>query len=169
MIVRRYLLLSLTISFLGLGCYTVPDSALTRHYTSVYVPVFENRTFEPLLQERVTRALRRELQNDGYLRLENTADAADLTIEGVLTEYRVRAGSLDFEDEPLRFDVYIYGDVLARDNRTGEIVWERPGLRSHDFYQARRTTSGRQREAGLNEAAEAFAEAIVYDLVDSEW
>jgi len=152
-----------------MGCYTVPNSALTTRYESVYVSVFENRTNEPVLQERVTRALRRELQNDGRLRLENNAELADITIEGTLTDFRARSTSLDSDDNVLRFTIVITGDIRARDNRTGDVIWEKPGLRSDDFYQTRRATSGRRREEGLNEAAEAFAEAVVYDLVDSTW
>lgn len=157
---------------LAAGCYTVPESALVRQYNSIYVPTLENLTIEPGLHTRVTRALRREFQNNGQLRLVNSADAADLVLEGTLTEFRVRASSFDDNDNPLQFVVFVVGDVEVHQRAGGDVVWQKH-ITADDFYQVRRArraqVRARGRAVGLDEAAEEFAEAVVYSLVDSAW
>lgn len=167
-VLRRLAAFSL---LLAAACYTVPDSDMAARYDSIYVPTLENRTMEPGLHTLVSEMLRREFQHDGQLRLVNAEADADLVLSGTLTDYRVRASSFDENDNPIQFSVYIAGHVSVREGRTDTVVWQKQ-ITGSDFYQTRRARStirARGRTQGLEEAAEAFAELVVFDFVDSAW
>ena len=151
------------------SCYTVPGSVIAERYDTIYVPTLKNGTFEPGLHTRVTRALRRELQNKGQLQIVNTEEQADLVLIGTVTDYTVRATSFDDDDNPLQFRVSVGGNVRVNDTATGETVWQSRRLMATDFYQVQLVRAARQREEGLDEAAEEFAEKVVYDFIDSAW
>ncbi len=159
-------------ALLAAACYTVPGSDLAARYDSIYVPALQNETVEPGLHTRVTNAVRRELQNNGQLRLVNAEADADLILDGTLTAYRVRVTSFDDDDNPLQFIVALDGDLRVRERRSGDVIW-RKRITADDFYQVRRArrtgARARGRADGLDEAAEEFAEIVVYDLIDSAW
>ena len=154
------------------GCYTVPDSQLASRYRSIYVPTLANQTLEPGVHTRGTNALRREFQNGGHLRVVNSEADADLVMAGAVTAFEVRASSFDDDDNPLQFSLTLGGTVRVHERKSGEMVWQKQ-IRADDFYQVRRATRtavrARDRAEGLDEAAEEFAERVVFDLVDSVW
>lgn len=154
------------------GCYTVPDSRVAARYRSIYVPTLANETFEPGVHTRVTNAVRREFQNGGHLRVMNSEAEADLVLVGAVTAFEVRATSFDDDDNPLQFALTLGGDIRVRERESGEVVWQKT-IRATDFYQVRRSTRtavrARGRADGLSEAAEEFAERVVFDFVDSVW
>ena len=61
------------------GCtcrYSFSQSSLPSHIKTVAVPVFENETVEPGLQQEVTEAVSREFLNDSTLRIVPENEAA---------------------------------------------------------------------------------------------
>lgn len=163
---RRWLVALLAL--LAAGCYTVPESTFPARYQSIYIPALTNETIEPQLHSRVTHALRQEFQNMGQLRVVNSEAEADLVLHGTLTDFGVRATSYDDNDVPRQFTVTVTGDVVVEETGTGNVVWRRRVV-ADDFYDTSRATGARPRDEGLNEAAEEFAERVVFDLVDSAW
>jgi outer membrane lipopolysaccharide assembly protein LptE/RlpB len=75
------------------GGYTL-GSTLPSHIKSVYVPIAQNSTEEPLLQNEVTRAALAQLQRDGSLQIE-TEDRADAILNITITEFALRPLAYD--------------------------------------------------------------------------
>jgi hypothetical protein len=69
-------------------------SSLPEGIESLYVPSLVNETAEPQLDAEVTRAVVREFQRDGTLRLASATEA-DARLEGTLVSFKL---------EPLRYE-----------------------------------------------------------------
>ena len=168
---RLFLAIGLGALLASAACYTIPGSDLAARYDTIFVPVLENRTFEPGLHTRVSDALRREFQHDGQLRLVNTEAEADLILTGALTGFDVRASAFDKQDRPFRFAAYITGQVSVRETQTKDVIWKKE-VKASDFFQTQRfdrTPRARGRAEGVEEASEEFAELVVFNFVDSAW
>ncbi len=77
------------------GCTTYElGASLPPGLNTIHIPTVANETGEPLLETEVTRALLREIQRDGSLRIAD-AESADGLLEVVLTK---------FELAPVRYD-----------------------------------------------------------------
>lgn len=77
------------------GCTTYElGSALPPDIESLHIPPVINQTGEPLLETEVTRALLRELQRDGTLRVAD-AETADARLDVTLVK---------FETAPVRYE-----------------------------------------------------------------
>ena len=70
-------------------------STLPPDVRTIYVPTFENRTGEPLLEAETTAAVIDAFQQDGALRVVSSAAEADLWLTVVLFRYRL---------EPVRYN-----------------------------------------------------------------
>lgn len=68
---------------------------------SIRIPPARNNTLEPRLTQPVTEALRRQMQQDGTLRLETESGVTDLILEATIEDY---------ERLPLAFQ---RGDVIS--------------------------------------------------------
>jgi hypothetical protein len=149
------------------GCgYTYANSRLSDDYTTIAVPAFKNKSFEPDIQILVTNLLIRELQVDGRLRIVDDPTSADLILTGDVTGFEAQAVSLNTSDNIGQFKITILASASLKEAQTGKILWEKSGLRGADFYQ---TQGGRTREEGLEEASENLVETIIFKSFDGYW
>jgi outer membrane lipopolysaccharide assembly protein LptE/RlpB len=149
------------------GCgYSYATSRLSNDYSTVAVPAFKNKSFEPNLQIRVTNLLIRELLADGRFRVVDAASSADLVLTGAITGIEARAITLDSNDNISEYKIAILANASLVDTRTGKAIWKNNRLRSADFYQTR---GGRTREEALDEASENLVETIIFEALDSYW
>ena len=127
--IKAFALILFTLSFGMLtGCvgYVAgPTNGLSAGTQSVRVEFFKNETLEPRLVVAVTRALKRNLQQDGTYALE-TQGNADLVVTGELTQF-LRSGvsytpgdSLSVKDYSMSLTAHI---KVTRPS-TGEVVYE---------------------------------------------
>jgi hypothetical protein len=149
------------------GCgYSYARSRLSDDYSTIAVPAFKNKSFEPNIQIRVTNLLIRELQADGRFRIVDAASSADLVLTGAITDIEAQAITLGVNDNISEYKIAIVASVSLEDTRTGKAIWKKKRLRSADFYQTR---GGRSREEALDEASENLAELIIFKCFDSYW
>jgi len=149
------------------GCgYTYATSRLSDEYTSVAVPAFKNKSFEPNIQILVTNLLIRELQADGRFRIVDDPQSADLVLSGAITGFEAGAISFSTEDNIGQFRITLLANASLEDRRAGRTIWKKDGLRGADFYQ---TLGGRSREKALEEAAENLVETLIFECFDSYW
>jgi hypothetical protein len=149
------------------GCgYTYATSHLTDDYSTIAVPAFKNKSFEPDIQILITNQLIRELQADGRLRIVDNPASADLVLTGDVTGFEAQAISLNTNDNIGQFKITILASASLKEAQTGKTLWEQHGLRGTDFYQ---TQGGRTREEGLEEASENLVETIIFRCFDSYW
>lgn len=127
--------LALLVACAGCTSYQL-GSTLPPGLESVYVPTVENRTGEPLLDSEVSRALLREFQRDGTLRVENEANASA----------RLETTLVKFEMTPLRYErndakqtreyrVLITADIVLRSAKDNKVLVQRrtEGEATFDF------------------------------------
>lgn len=88
------MLAAVAVLFLLSGCAYRLGSALPPGIESVYVPTVVNNTEEPQIDTEVTRALTREFQRDGTLRVADEA-SADARLDVTLVRFKL---------EPLRYE-----------------------------------------------------------------
>ena len=96
------------------GCgYTAVSAPPAGEVRTVAVPLFNNRTFEPLLEARLTERVKARLVSTGPWRLVNRPGVADLVIVGTVTGFGVTAVSFDATHSALEERVTITVDVTA--------------------------------------------------------
>jgi hypothetical protein len=96
------------------GCgYGILSSRDGAGATSVAVPPFENRTFEPYVDARVTERVRSRLLTAGPWKLVSTPESADVVIRGIVTNFSVITLSFDAANRPVEQRVAIAADVTA--------------------------------------------------------
>ena len=149
------------------GCgYSYAYSRLSEDYSTIAVPAFKNKSFEPDIQILVTNLLIRELQVDGRFRIVDDPAAADLVLTGAITDFEARAITFNTRDNIGQFKITILANASLEDTRTGKTIWQNNRLRGADFYQ---TLGGRTREEALGEASENLVETIIFKCFDSYW
>ncbi|MFZ5863593.1 MAG: LPS assembly lipoprotein LptE [Nitrospirota bacterium] len=151
---------ALAASALVMGCgYGLVSSRDGTGPTPVAVPLFENRTFEPFVDARVTERVRLRVENTAGWRLVSAPESADLVIRGTVTGVGVTAVSFDAANRPLEQRVAITAEVTAAP-REGEPFQD--SLTGTAEY--RESADSLQTRAAKNRAIEEAA-----DNVAQEW
>ncbi len=149
------------------GCgYKYATSRLSNDYSTIAIPAFKNKSFEPNIQILVTNLLIRELQVDGRFRIVDAASSADLVLTGAITDFQAQAITLSTSDNIGQFKIAILASASLEETRTGKTIWKNKRLRGSDFYE---TLGGRTREQALEEASENLVETIIFECFDSYW
>src|SRR5574341_860377 len=104
---------SLLLTSCGYRMVSAPDGS---ERVSVAVPLFDNRTFEPFLNARVTERVKARLISSGPWRLVNRPERAALVIRGAVTGFGVTTVSFDAANRPLEQRVSITADLTAEPN-----------------------------------------------------
>ena len=100
---------------LAVGCARTPRSrVLADHIRSVYVPMAHNRSWEPEVEEHLTRAIIENILEDGRMTVGREREA-DMVLEVVFREYRTRVMDHEDDDFPWRSEVILRADVVAYD------------------------------------------------------
>ena len=115
------------------GCGYTTQSSLDSKYQTVFVSAFQNESREYDLQAPLTNAVRRMFITDGRLRVVDHKDA-DLIIEGVIQDYRLRGLTYDANDEATQFLSFVVASVRCTDGHTGDVVWEERAMTGETTY-----------------------------------
>jgi hypothetical protein len=105
---------ALAASTLVMGCgYGLVSSRDGAGPTPVAVPLFDNRTFEPFLDARVTERVRSRVETMAAWKLVSTPESAGVVIRGAVTGFGVITVSFDAANRPLEQRVAITAEVVA--------------------------------------------------------
>lgn len=154
------------------GCgYTAVSAPPVGEVQTVAVPLFNNRTFEPLLEARLTERVKSRLVSTGPWRLVNRPGAADLVIVGTVTGFGVTAVSFDATHSALEERVTITVDVTAerRGRPTGAPVFRRTLTGTAEYTElgdSLRTRAAKNR--AIEEAGDFLAQDLIARLIDAE-
>lgn len=97
------------------ACETIrPVRTLPSWVRGIYVPMFENDTAEPGLEEVATQLTQEEFLADGRVKIVQKRDA-DLILKAIIKDYRVTVDSLSDEDIPDRSMVNVTADLKLYD------------------------------------------------------
>jgi outer membrane lipopolysaccharide assembly protein LptE/RlpB len=158
----RSIVLAGVVVVLG-GCGYSLRPSLPGNIKTVHIPVLENRTQEPGIEDFVTQALTQALVTSGVAKIVSGADTADAVLEGQIIEYSLVALAFDSGANVTQYRLQIGLSLTLRERGSSEVVWrqERIGERA-DFRVAGpvSTTLIREQDA-VRRAAVDIARSIV--------
>lgn len=166
---RVLLAAALAVTTLLAGCSSDPrqgysmGSAFDRRVSSVEVTVFDNLTFNHGAEVRLADAIVKEIQVQTPWQVRSGA-LAQTTLTGAITDMRLRARSVARETGLVQEQaVEITLDFQWRDNRTGEILASRRGVRTVESFVPG-LGAGERIEIGENASLQEAAREVVAAL-----
>lgn len=147
------------------GCgYAVVSTAPSGAAPTVAVPLFDNRTFEPLLDARLTERVKSRLIAGGRWPLANRPGVADVVIRGVVTGFEVAPVSFDRENRALEQRITITAQVTADRRETLRDAPLFSGVLT-GTAEYTETADNLQTRAAKNRAIEEAGDLLAQDLV----
>lgn len=153
--------------FLGIlgACVRIPPSRmLPMTINTIYVPIFVNKTYEPGLEEKATRAVQEEFLVDGRLDV-NTRRNADAILVGTLLKWNIMPSRFSVDEFPMNSRINIVADVALYDPADTKrekplMLWEDIMVDHYFVSDARRVIEVSPDDA-YEDALRALARVIV--------
>lgn len=133
------------------GCGYTTESTLPTKYQSVFVSSFKDMSPQYDLQAPLTNALVRKFVTDGRLDVAEREEA-DLVLEGVILDYKMKGLTFDQADNVTQFLVVVAAAARLTDAATGEVLWEEPLMAGETTYYTRAAGQSSDRLRGNAEA-----------------
>ena len=151
--------------FLVAGCgYELAETFLLgklRNVRTISIPPFQNHTNEPGLGRAVTKAMRGRFLRDGRLRVSDSPDA-DISLEGVLREYRLSPIGFTRADRVQQFRVVVRTRIRLRDKERRKLLINQD-MESYAEFEV--SSSIVQSETNRSSATQQVAESVSKDVV----
>ena len=150
-----------TVQALG-GCGYSLRASLPGNIKTVHIPVLENRTQEPGIEDFSTQALTQALVTSGMARIAPSAEQADAVLEGQIVEYSLTSLAFNQSANVTQYRLQIALALTLRD-RTKNVIWkqERIGERADFPVTGQVTTTLAREQDAVKRAAVDVARAIV--------
>ena len=144
------------------GCGYSLRTSLPPGIRRVHVPVLENRTQEPGIEDFITQALTQAVVQSG-MRITRNAQVADAVLEGAIVEYRLTSLSFDRTANVTSYRLIIGLALTFKDLKQNRIIWKQDRIEERaDFLVAGQVTQTLAREElAVQRAAVDVARAIV--------
>jgi hypothetical protein len=151
---------ALAASTLVMGCgYGLVSSRDGTAPTPVAVPLFDNRTFEPFLDARVTERVRSRVETMAAWTLASTPESAGVVIRGAVTGFGVITVSFDADNRPLEQRVAITAEVVATPQAGPPFQGTVTGTAEY-----RESADSLETRAAKNRAIEEAADNVAHEL-----
>lgn len=95
-------------------------SHLTAGVKSIFIPVFENKTMEPIIEEELTTAVIREFLKDGRIEVAEST-RADTVLKGSVVSYKETPVSFDAEQNVLEYRITVTTHLILLNTNK---LWE---------------------------------------------
>ena len=116
------LLLTLTS---GCGYHMAGRTQLPSDLETIAIPIFRNHTAEPILEDTVTSAIKREFLTNSRLGVVNDPETADLALKGTISSYGLTPLSFDrLRSVVMEYRIHIRAEITLEDVRTHKILWK---------------------------------------------
>lgn len=154
---------------MGIACTRIPPvRILPSHINSIYIVTFENRSYEPGIEEKLTRLTQEEFLLDGRLNVAVRPNA-DAILAGKIQKFNVLSGRFSTDDFPLSSEIEVVADVSLYDpsDRKREkplMTWENIDARYSYVSDARRIIQ-KSTEDAYEEALRSLARQIVFAVI----
>jgi hypothetical protein len=135
----------------------------------VGIPLLENRTTTPRIEQIVTEKIRTEFIGRGKYEIVPTAGGADAVLSGAVTAIVIQAAGLtNQQQQASRYVFNVTMRIQFTDSRSGEVLWSNDALTFSDQYDLRTTRSDTQLEGAvlLEQEGPAF-DRLATDLARS--
>jgi hypothetical protein len=145
--------------FIRCGAYSFSGATLPPHLKTVAVPLFDNRSPEYGVDQRITDAVIEAVTRDNTLKIADPSNA-DCQLRGTLTRLEDRAGQYDSNEEASTYRITITVQATFEDLHKKTVIWQN----SFSAFG----TYGTDRDAGITEAVDKLTTDIVNKMV-SNW
>lgn len=146
------------------GCGYTAQSTLDPQYQTIAVSPFFDESREYDLQAPLTNAVTRKFIHDTRLDVVHP-DKADLLLEGVILDYRLKGLTYDRNDDVTQYLLVITAGVRVTDLRSGEVLWEEQVMAGETSYYTRAAGQSSDRLRGN---AEVFLPTVRSFASDEE-
>jgi|KBSSwiStaDraftv2_1062776.scaffolds.fasta_scaffold411254_1 hypothetical protein len=159
----RVLVASLALAIVSGGCGYSLRTSLPPGIKVVHVPVLENKTAEPGIEDFITQALTQAVVQSARVRIARNAQEADATLSGSIVEYRLAAISFDRSANVTAYRLIIGLALTLKDLKQDKILWKQDRIEERaDFLVAGQVSQTLAREeVAVQRAAVDVARAIV--------
>ena len=115
------------------GCGYSLSSRTNPHITSIAVPIFENKTLEKGIEERLAEGLTDAFLADKKIRVVKERDA-DSVILGTIAHYDRKPFSYDKDQNVQEYKVEMTLHVVYEDRKKNRVVWEEKAMHAWGTY-----------------------------------
>jgi len=141
-------------------------SVLPSSIHSVAVPVFQNGTQRPGVEQWISEAVARELASRGSVSLAS-ADEADAVLEGRVSSYNAWPSVLDSSGRASEYQIIVTAAVRLV-SKQGTIILKVDDFRFQEGYSVSRGSAGGSGYSDLeNQAVEALSSKLAESLVSA--
>lgn len=143
-------------------------STLPPEVRSVGIPIFENRTSRPELEQRVTGAVIDEFSTRGRVRILPGEQGADAVLRGTLYTYTTTPVVLNEQGRARRYEILITARVVLMQAATDKILWEDDHFLFKRQYDVPETSVAfvDQEIIAIDDVATDFAKTIVTSILE---
>jgi hypothetical protein len=150
------------------GCSYSPNPALfPPHLKTLAVPVFENRTTEPNLDQEVTQAVVNRFVANNRLRVVSEGEA-DLVVSGAVVGYTNSVFGFNAREQAQEYQVAVTVAVRVKDRVKNREMWADDRLvRTSNYFVV--TTPGQQVQdqvTARQDAIDKIGEAVINKTVE---
>ncbi len=133
----------------------------------VFVRMFRNDSYEPLVEKDVTAALKEEIAIDGRWMLTDEGDA-DILVNGKVRKVDLEPLSYDPQERILEYRLIMHTDVKVSDIKTKKVIWKKNNFTSYADYRVTVdvTKSKIRKEEAIKYASKRFAEEFIIRVLD---
>jgi outer membrane lipopolysaccharide assembly protein LptE/RlpB len=145
------------------GCGYSLRTSMPAGIKSIHVPVLENKTSEPGIEDFITQALTQAVVQSGRVRIAPSAREADASLEGSIVVYRLTSLSFDRGANVTSYRLIIGLALTFKDLKQNKVLWKQDRIEERaDFQVAGQVTQTLAREEqAVQRAAVDVARAIV--------
>jgi len=149
------------------GCGYSLRGNLPEHIKTVAIPIFQNRTPVPAVENFLTNAVVNAFSTNGRLRV-TSVDRADSILEGEITSYLLQSIAYDAAANIRQFRLTVTLNLRFRDVRRNEVLFQRTGFSDRADFAVPSTVAETitTSESALQQAARDIARSVVSFAVE---
>jgi outer membrane lipopolysaccharide assembly protein LptE/RlpB len=159
--------LTLGAGLLSTGCGYSLRGNLPDHLQTVAVPVLQNRTSVPAVENFMTTALLNAFMTNGRLRV-TRVEQADAILEGEVVGYTLQAIAYDASANVRQYRLTLTLNLRFRDVRRNQILFQRAGYSDRADFAVPGTVAETivASEAALQQASAEIARSVVSFVIE---
>ena len=149
------------------GCGYSLRGNLPDHIKTVAVPVFQNRTAVPAVENFLTNAVINAFATNGRLRV-TSVEGADSVLDGEITNYSLQSIAYDAAANIRKFRLTVTLNLRFRDVRRNEMLFQRTGFADRADFAVPGTVAETitASEGALQQAATEIGRSVVSFAVE---
>ncbi|HAS16970.1 MAG TPA: hypothetical protein DCR39_03555 [Nitrospiraceae bacterium] len=127
---------------------------------SVAIPVFENKTMEPVVEEEFTPMIIREFIKDSRIKVVDRTEA-DIVLNGNVNSYKESPLSFDQNQEVLEYRITVTTHLKITRQKINNIIWEKDIIKSSEYKVSSNVMTTRTSKLlALKEIAKNLSEEV---------